>query len=614
MRLERVRRYTSIIPPNLVKQHISWYDPICGTVEEFEDVCFLFRESDFLVVLGHQHFLGRFEGVGPKLEDGVFRLFVLTQLRPNPCQQNGELERLRHIVVCTSIKPEDRIRVRVVTRQHEDRALDTLLAQPAAKFAPVRVGKADVKNHEVEDPRLDFLHGFLAVGSLEDVEVFSHHKLLAQCLAQIVVIVNKQDLLQVRHQYGPSFRSRSQFDQCASRDKICCNVLTRSCEPMSKCFNFTKMGLNREYPCGEPLMTLGPDNTERLARARADLRIGVPVLLSGAEGTAIIAAAETLTAERLAQLRSLGQPVLAVTDRRAQTLKARVYDGDLTRLVIPEDADVGWIRAVADPASDLASPMKGPFSSERDGAADTHRVALGLMKLARLLPAAVVLEAPPEDKVSAEDLTRLDLQATAEATRSLSPLHAVISGRVPLAASEAGRVHVFRPENGGEEHYAVEIGQPDRAEPVLVRLHSACFTGDVLGSLKCDCGPQLHGALHKIAEEGAGVLLYLDQEGRGIGLANKMRAYSLQDQGFDTVEANHRLGFEDDERDFRIGADILKKMGIDAVKLLTNNPAKIAMLEKCGVGVTERVPLATGRNPLNEAYLQTKARKSGHLL
>jgi GTP cyclohydrolase II len=180
--------------------------------------------------------------------------------------------------------------------------------------------------------------------------------------------------------------------------------------------------------------------------------------------------------------------------------------------------------------------------------------------------------------------------------------------------SEAGRLHVFRPEDGGEEHYAVEIGTPPRDKPVLSRLHSACFTGDLLGSLKCDCGPQLRGALAQMGAEGAGVLLYLNQEGRGIGLANKMRAYALQDQGFDMVEANHRLGFEDDERDFRLGAELLRKLGFSATRLMTNNPAKVAMMERCGIAVTERVPLKVGHTPQNAEYLATKAAKSGHLL
>ena len=183
-----------------------------------------------------------------------------------------------------------------------------------------------------------------------------------------------------------------------------------------------------------------------------------------------------------------------------------------------------------------------------------------------------------------------------------------------MEVSETGRLHVFRPDDGAEEHYAIIVGNPDTSKPVLTRLHSACFTGDLMGSLKCDCGPQLRGALAQMGEAGAGVLLYLNQEGRGIGLANKMRAYSLQDQGFDTVEANHRLGFEDDERDFRIGAAILTELGISQVRLLTNNPAKIDMMQKTGITVTERVPLKVGENPLNRAYLATKAAKSGHLL
>ena len=194
------------------------------------------------------------------------------------------------------------------------------------------------------------------------------------------------------------------------------------------------------------------------------------------------------------------------------------------------------------------------------------------------------------------------------------PDGALYSARLPMAAAQAGRLHIFRPDDGSAEHYAIEIGRPDRAAPVLARLHSACFTGDVLGSLKCDCGPQLHAALAQMGTEGAGVLLYLNQEGRGIGLANKMRAYSLQDQGFDTVQANHRLGFEDDERDFRIGASILQRMGFSQVRPLTNNPKKLNMLQSCGLTVTERVPLRVGETAQNRAYLATKAAKSGHLL
>ena len=361
-------------------------------------------------------------------------------------------------------------------------------------------------------------------------------------------------------------------------------------------------------------MTLAPTITERLNRARGDLRMGVPVVLSDDGQTALVVAVEAIDASRLAALRAIGQPELALTARRAQTLKARVYDGDLARIGVPQDADVAWLRAMADPADDLRVPMKGPFQPLREGPAGLHRAALSLAKSAHLLPAALIVPVEGGMAFAAQHaLTFIALAEAGPALLDLSPLHEVTSARVPMVASQAGRVHVFRPDDGGEEHYAIEIGQPDRSKPVLARLHSACFTGDVLGSLKCDCGPQLAAALAQMGAEGAGVLLYLNQEGRGIGLANKMRAYSLQDQGFDTVEANHRLGFEDDERDFRIGAEILRRMGFAAVRLLTNNPRKIAMMESCGLRVVERVPLHVGQTPQNQGYLATKAAKSGHL-
>lgn len=401
------------------------------------------------------------------------------------------------------------------------------------------------------------------------------------------------------------------MDLAKPQGKICDNPLTVTCRRGGNCFKLWQNPQDRVTP---ELMTLALTLTERLARARGDLRMGVPVVLVG-EGAALVVAVEELTAARLDDLRGYGQPVIALTGRRAETLKARAYDGDLARILVPPDQGIDWVRSLADPADDLRWPMKGPLNALRTGNADLHRAALALAKSARLLPAVLVVDIPDAAAVALRhDLSLLQVAQIGPELARLSPLHAVSAARVPMAAAQAGRVHVFRPDDGGEEHYAIEIGRPDRSQPVLTRLHSACFTGDVLGSLKCDCGPQLRAALAQMGAAGAGVLLYLNQEGRGIGLANKMRAYSLQDQGFDTVEANHRLGFEDDERDFRIGAAILKQMGFSQVRLLTNNPKKLAMLAACGLTVVERVPLKVGETQENAAYLATKAAKSGHLL
>jgi len=367
-------------------------------------------------------------------------------------------------------------------------------------------------------------------------------------------------------------------------------------------------------------MPLALTDEEIAARARADLRIGAPVALTSATGGALVVAAETLSDDRLSALRAAGPAALdlALTHRRAETLRARAYDGTLARVAVPADADAAWIRATADPSRDLATPMKGPYATRREGPSDLHALALTLAKQARLLPAAVVAvwtDAAQVRAMAAEaGLTELTSAILQGAAAAAPRMERVSDARVPTRFAEAGRCHVFRPADGGEEHYAIEIGRPSRHAPVLARLHSACFTGDVIGSLKCDCGPQLAAALTQIAGEGAGVLLYMNQEGRGIGLANKMRAYALQDQGFDTVEANHRLGFEDDERDFRLGAEMLKALGFSAVRLMTNNPAKIAMMREAGIEVVERVPLKVGRTAQNAAYLATKAAKSGHLL
>ena len=189
---------------------------------------------------------------------------------------------------------------------------------------------------------------------------------------------------------------------------------------------------------------------------------------------------------------------------------------------------------------------------------------------------------------------------------------------VPLDGAPDARIVAFRAPDAGIEHMAILVGRPEdaaaRGGAPLVRVHSECFTGDLLGSLRCDCGPQLRGAIARMAAEGAGVLLYLAQEGRGIGLMNKLRAYTMQDRGMDTVDANRALGWAADERNFLVAATMLHELGIDAVRLLTNNPDKVAALQQCGLRAVAREPHEFAPNGVNDHYLATKARRFGHLL
>jgi GTP cyclohydrolase II len=193
-------------------------------------------------------------------------------------------------------------------------------------------------------------------------------------------------------------------------------------------------------------------------------------------------------------------------------------------------------------------------------------------------------------------------------------LRKVAEAVAPLDSAADTRIVAFRTEDGGFEHLAIIVGSPEAQDAPLVRLHSECFTGDVLASLRCDCGEQLQGAITTIAAAGGGVLLYLAQEGRGIGLVNKLRAYQLQDAGFDTVDANEQLGFDADERVYLPAAEMLRQLGFSSVRLLTNNPDKVAALRRYGIGVVERVPHVFPANGHNERYLNTKATRSGHFL
>ena len=364
------------------------------------------------------------------------------------------------------------------------------------------------------------------------------------------------------------------------------------------------------------MSSLGPTNREILMRARADLRLGVPIVLAGKENEVIIAPIEVLSQTRLDQLKLVDEnSIILITARRAQTLKCPVYDGNFVRIELEQVPEVYSVKAIADPSLDLKNPLKGPFNIRRDKPLKLENEALLLLKSAQLLPAAVISKIHDgKGYASNHNLTYLQADQLLEIAVSPREITDAISAEVPTARAISSKFHIFRPNISGEEHYAIEIGKLDRKEPTLVRIHSACFTGDVLGSLKCDCGPQLHAATNMMNDHGGGLLIYLNQEGRGIGLANKIRAYSLQDQGFDTVEANHRLGFEDDERDFQLGATILKEMRINNIKLITNNPSKITTMNNYGINVVERIPLNVGQNRKNLRYLETKARKSGHLM
>ena len=361
-------------------------------------------------------------------------------------------------------------------------------------------------------------------------------------------------------------------------------------------------------------MDLAPTTPEKLAQARNDLRIGLPIILSSDGQASFILSAETLKPERFAALQKFGRATLAITSRRASAFDIQGKENDPVRIVVPKSAKTDWVFNIAGAKGSLDQKYNEPLQVEAGDASNLHRAALALTKSEELLPAVLMvpISAGHDDPTSTMGLTRLTAEQVIGA--SLTAFEHTVSASVPFDLVGSSQLHVFRSSDGTKEHYAIEIGTPDRNMPVLARLHSACFTGDLLGSLRCDCGPQLRAALKAMAQNDAGVLLYLNQEGRGIGLTNKLRAYLLQDMGFDTVEANHRLGFDDDERDFRIGAAILRSLGFSSCRLMTNNPAKVERFESCGIKVDERVPLMVGRAAPNRNYLAIKAKKLGHIL
>lgn len=359
-------------------------------------------------------------------------------------------------------------------------------------------------------------------------------------------------------------------------------------------------------------------------RAADDLRRGLPVLVQNGANDAdeqkplLVMAAEYANTETLGFFDAVASnSFLMLTNNRALSLKVAGENWPVVRIERPSWMTSADIVALADPTLDLANPMKGPYKRINHASEDNDLAAIKLAKLARLLPALIAaeIEGDPTALMLTHGLSQAEAADVLAADISqATTLKQVASARVPLAGAENTQLVSFRPLSGGTEHIAIVIGDPPRGAPVLARIHSECFTGDLLASMKCDCGEQLRGAIRLIEEAGGGVLLYMAQEGRGIGLVSKLKAYSLQDQGYDTVDANTRLGFDVDERIFAPAAEMLKALGFKAVRLMTNNPGKVAGLNECGVEVTERVPHAFAPNPHNEAYLATKKARSGHLL
>lgn len=361
-----------------------------------------------------------------------------------------------------------------------------------------------------------------------------------------------------------------------------------------------------------PIQVLfGSSEQTAIGRGLTELRAGRPIMVVGPAGSRDVSLlalpAERLQAANLMAFTEFVAPSglrLVLSARRACAIGHNVRMP--LRLELPSAIDADTILALVG-APDVTSELKGTTASVLE------KAGVRLMKFAQLLPALLVADVPTE-RLSA--ISRLTVQVEASAidgfqedsTRSLS---IVSEAFVPLEPGGRARFVVFR-DGLGETATAVIVGKPDPSRPVPVRIHSACLTGDVFGSRRCDCGDQLRLSLVRLSEIGGGIVLYLSQEGRGLGLANKMRAYALQDAGLDTVDANTTLGFDDDERDYGIAARMLRLLGCEQVLLLTNNPAKLDGLARAGIDLVGRLPLEAAINADNRRYMVAKAERAGH--
>lgn len=368
---------------------------------------------------------------------------------------------------------------------------------------------------------------------------------------------------------------------------------------------------------GDPTLIALERALHELRCGRAIYYLGPPTAVDRPAGW-LLAGAETASATLMAQMQrhGTGNLALVLTRQRVAALgldlpAADTSDSDAVVLQLRQPLDAAALHALA--GLEPLPPGQIPLAAVQTTLPDaSFNGVIALAKRARLLPALVAVSAAGSSagtllEISAQQLERLTASATSELER-------ISEARVPLAGSEDCRLVLFRDVSTATEHVAILIGTPDPDAPTPVRLHSACLTGDLLGSLRCDCGDQLRSAVRQLVAAGGGVLLYLAQEGRGIGLANKLRAYALQDTGLDTLQADRSLGFNADERQYLCAADMLRQLGLTRIDLFTNSPQKIAALRGAGIEVVSDQRLLGGINRHNIRYIHAKREHAGHLI
>lgn len=361
----------------------------------------------------------------------------------------------------------------------------------------------------------------------------------------------------------------------------------------------------------------------QVERAIFDIRRGLPVLLVAGEERVLVQALEGAGNDVPARLAErAGMPPALVLSQHRLALLGVEARGAPARLALPPGLDEMHLAALAVGAETLQGPQRRAWRERLEPAALADRGALALMRRALLIPSALVARVSEAQRTAVEaalasgELLAVEAEAAERCLEGTGGmLKRVSEAHIPLADAFDTRFILFREPDGLREHLAVVIGAPEAGSaPVPLRLHSACLTGDLFASLRCDCGEQLRNAVAEIEALGGGVLLYLAQEGRGIGLANKLRAYTLQDNGLDTVDADHTLGFGEDERRYGVAVDMLGSLGIRRVQLLTNNPGKVTALADGGIEVVARQALYGSLNDHNRRYLSAKAERAGHLL